>query len=167
MKADVEVLDKQIGVALFFPWELFYDKLPQVGDSWRFGAIRWSRAGGVTWGGKVHEINKWGDLQWDGMTQERLQAIKRKLVMKACGTFRQEQNTLMAKWNDEIHGDLTFYTTLKRLSQLSEEVTGNMDAATVERLFTTAVSDWMQLPYLVQELRTSYVKRLFFSETNN
>lgn len=161
-KSETLLLDKSIGSYIFFPWEMLYDRLPKNGDKWPFSVIRWTRAGGITTGGKVHEIHKWGVVQWNGLTPEHQVAIKRKLVMKALGNYRKVRDDLANFWKDDEHGDPEFYksTLLPVLEQLDapgQKVAPDMAQFDVEALFETMVPDWMEFKYKVAELRSDYL----------
>jgi hypothetical protein len=167
-KSDVAVLDKGFGASFFFPWEMLYDKLPKDGDSWRFGLLNWTRAGGVSWGGKVHEIHKWGQVQWSGLTPERVLAIKRKLVMKGFGNYKKTRDLLVIHWKDEMLGDPAFYKesllpVITKLDEYGKSVGGDMTPAQIESLFTEAVPDWMEFSYTVSELRQDYLHKTLFN----
>jgi tetratricopeptide (TPR) repeat protein len=161
-KSETLTLDKAIGTYIFFPWEMIYDRLPKDGDQWPFGVIRWTRAGGVTSGGKVHEIHKWGKVQWSGLTPEHRTAIQRRLVMKALGNYRKVRTDLLNTWKDDELGDPGFYKStllpaIEALDELGKKVDSPMSPADIESLFTTAVPDWMEIQYKVAELRREYL----------
>lgn len=160
-------LDKGFGTYVFFPWELVYDRLPKDGDAWPLGVIRWTRAGGVTWGGLVHETHKWGTVQWAGLTPERLTAIKRKVAMTALGNYRKARGDAVNFWKDEQLGDPAFYEAalapaIAALDEAGKKVTDTMTPADVADVYERAVPDWMEFQYRVSELRQSYLKQRLF-----
>ncbi|OQA85695.1 MAG: hypothetical protein BWY31_01725 [Lentisphaerae bacterium ADurb.Bin242] len=58
---------KEMVTRVFIPWSFFYNVLPwDTGKHWRFNVIRWTPAGGITWGGRVHELGRMGELSGDG-----------------------------------------------------------------------------------------------------
>jgi tetratricopeptide (TPR) repeat protein len=167
-KTDVAALDNGFGTSFFFPWEMLYDKLPKEGDSWLFGIINWTRAGGVSWGGKVHEIHKWGLVEWSGFTPDRVLSIKRKLVMKGFGNYQKTRNKLVAHWKDEMLGDPTFYQqallpVVTKLDEYGKSVGDQMTPAQIETLFTQALPDWMEFNYTVSTLRQTYLQNALFN----
>jgi len=164
VKTDYGVVDRGFGASVFIPWEMLYDKLPANGDKWPFNAIRWTRAGGVTWSGKVHDIHNFGVVQWEGFTPERMTAIKRKIVMKGLARYRSTKGSFVSHWSDEVLGDAAFYKqallpVVEKLDAYGEKVTGEMTAADIETLFDEAVPDWMEFKYKVAELRRDYIER--------
>ena len=86
------VRDNGFVVRLDFPWEAFWDRLPIFSDRadnfWRLGIMRWA-AGGVTWGGDVHEPNRFGYLRWPAFTDEQKTAIMERLLWKAWHDYRE------------------------------------------------------------------------------
>ncbi len=170
-KSDVDVIDNGFGVHVFIPWELVYDKLPVNGETWPFNVIRWSRAGGVTWRGKVHDIHNFGVVRWNGLTPDRMLAIKRKIVMKGLAKYRKAKGAALAHWSDEVIGDPEFYNqallpTVERLDEMDKKVNDTMTSGEVATLFEEAVPDWMEFDHLVGELRREYlVKRLLADAT--
>jgi hypothetical protein len=153
------------GTAIVIPWEMVYDKLPSDGGVWAFNVIRWTRAGGVTWSGKVHNLHDFGMVRWEGLTADRLTAIKRKIVLKAVGNYRKAKADLVAYWKDEVLGDPAFYNesllpVIERLDVLDKKAEGDMTAADVTSLFDAGVPDWMEFQYKVAELRQDYLKKM-------
>ncbi len=175
-KVEVQPLDKAFGIYLFFPWEALYDKLPANGDTWQFSIIRWA-AESVTWGGHVHELGKFGLVQWAGPTPEKLTAIKRGIVMRALARYKAEKGSMtgplkagiLSLWSDEELGDVEFDASVlaplvARYDELGKKVAVDMSAADVDLLFAEAVPDWMEFPYEVAELRTRYLEDRLFGE---
>lgn len=166
-RSETLALDKGFGTYVFFPWEFLYDRLPKDGDAWPFGLIRWTRAGGVTWGGLVHETHKWGTVQWAGLTPERRTAIKRKVAMKALGSYQKARADAVNFWKDEELGDPAFYAAalapaIAALDEAGKKVGEQMTADDVDLVYEQAVPDWMEFQYKVSELRQSYLKQRFF-----
>jgi hypothetical protein len=170
-KSETLMLDKAIGTYIFYPWEMLYDRLPQTGDEWPFGVIRWTRAGGITTGGKVHEIHKWGRVHWNGLTPERRLAIQRKLVMKALGNYRKIRGDVINFWKDDELGDPEFFQStllpvIEKLDALGQTVLSPMHPAEIQALFETAVPDWFEFTYKVAELRSGYLAARLFHESS-
>lgn len=168
--SDVDIIDNGFGVHVFIPWELVYDKLPVNGETWPFNIIRWSRAGGVTWRGKVHDIHNFGVVRWNGLTPETLLTIKRKIVMKGLAKYRKAKNVAIAHWSDEVLGDPKFYNqallpAVERLDEMEKKATGTMTSDDVTTIYEEAVSDWMEFNYLVEELRREYLEKYLLGDT--
>lgn len=166
-RSETLALDKGFGTYVFFPWEFLYDRLPKDGDAWPFGLIRWTRAGGVTWGGLVHETHKWGTVQWSGFTPERRTAIKRRIAMKALGSYQKARTDAVNFWKDEELGDPAFYAAalapaVAALDEAGKKVGEQMTAADVDLVCEQTVPDWMEFQYKVSELRQEYLKRRLF-----
>ncbi len=169
-RADVAMVDGGFGAGIFIPWELVYDKLPADGECWPFNVIRWSRAGGMTWSGKVHNINSFGTVRWDGLTPERLLAIKRKLVMKGFGNYQKAKAEKAAPWNDEVLGDPSFYAqrllpAIETLDAFGSKVGADMTDTDVEVLFRDALPDWMEFGFKVAELRRDHLAQRILAPT--
>ncbi|MCG3148624.1 MAG: hypothetical protein PCFJNLEI_02069 [Verrucomicrobiae bacterium] len=162
LKTEIAPVPGGFGVYLMIPWELIYDKLPHANERWTFGLVNWSRHGGFTWGsGQVHELNKFGRVQFTGIEKYR-PAIERALVMKAYAKYKTTAATAATFWNDEVKGDQVFFAKIlkPKIDQLNEPgklVKPELTAADATRLFATVVPDWMEFEYLVGELRRAYL----------
>lgn len=165
--SEVAPVPKGFGVYMMIPWDLVYDKLPREGDRWPFGIVNFGRRGGFTWGGgQVHEMNRFGEIKFSGVDRIMPQ-IRRLLVMKAYGKYKESSASAARFWNDEIQGDRKFYTTvllpkIEELGKSGELVTGQMSQADVDKLFSEVVGDWMEFDYLVSELRREYIQQQLF-----
>lgn len=160
-------VENGIATAMNFSWDLAYDRLPENGAEWPFELIRWTRGGGVTWGGKcVWQIGSWGRLKFTGLTPEVLFAVRRILVYRAFARFSEQNNArkggLIAIWNDPELGDPEFFAQalkpeIDRLNALGKLVSDDMSAETVEKLWVEAVPYWYDFTYRAAELRTRYL----------
>lgn len=156
-----------MGIAMFLPWLLIYDKLPTNDSEWPLGIIVWGPRGGYSWGGgKVHELNRFGRLVFRD-AGAWLPRIRRSIVLKAFGAFRQACPDVRNFWVDEVKGDLPFYeevlkSQIERLLEAGEAVSPGMSREDSDRLFLEAVPDWMEFPYLLSELRKSWLKERLF-----
>lgn len=164
-KTETVVSGEDIGTYIFIPWGALYDKLPLNGETWRFGCIRWSPAGGLTWGGKVHETGEWGHIQFDRPTPEQAHVIKKNVARKAWGKYKKTKGALTARWTDEMTGDPEFYNemvkpAIERLDAYGARLKDHRSLTRhdVAELFTEAVPDWMEFGYLVSELRREYLE---------
>lgn len=73
-----------------FPWHYFWDRLPfltQDHNLWRLSVMRWCPGGGQTWGGVVHEVSRFGCIQWPEFTPERKSAIMKQILRHAWTHF--------------------------------------------------------------------------------
>lgn len=74
-----------------FPWELFWDRLPifcdRADNFWRLSVIRWA-SGGVTWGGEVHEPNRFGYIRWPAFSDAQKTEIMERLLYKAWHAYK-------------------------------------------------------------------------------
>lgn len=164
-------IENGIATAMNFSWELAYDRLPENGDLWPFEIIRWTRGGGVTWGGKsVWQIGNWGRLKFDGLNKEVLREIRRVLIYKAFAAYKKQSSGrnggLIAIWQDPELGDPDFYekclkADVERLNELGKLVTDDMSPETIDLLWTSAVGMWFDFQYHVAELRTKYLQERF------
>ena len=161
------------GMIRFFmriDWEILYDRLPGEETRWTLGVIPWLRSGGFTWGsgGQVHELNKFGKLEFRGIGRI-LPEIRRRLVFSAWGACRRNIPALKVFWQDEIHGDRGFYKKillpyLERLETYGKSVSPEMSTETADRLFREAVPEWFELKYRVDELRRNALRRQLTGE---
>lgn len=167
LRTATQATGKGFATHLFLSWELFYDKLPTDGTAWQFDAIRWTRAGGLSFGGSesVHNRSSWGDVVFSGMTDEHLTAIKRGIIYKAVVKYRAERKPIgaLGGWSDAVLGDPAFYQAkvepmVKRLDEYAAMVKKDLSAAEVETLFKEAVPGWMEGPYIVAAMRSEYLR---------
>lgn len=172
-RAEVEVrpLKTGFGVSIFIPWETIYEYLPTEGGEWRFTAVRWmpfGKAGGVTWGGKVHETGQFGILKLAKPTAEQRLKIERRLARFAWFHFQARSKEAAKFWSDEKLGDLEFYE--QKLKPLIEEYTklgeslgspDDWDAAALAKI-KPVEKDWLEFHYKVENLRKDWLvqKRL-------
>lgn len=158
-----------VGTVFYFPWTLLYDRLPNAKSEWKLGVIPWVAGGGFTWGsGQVHELNKFGTIKFEGL-EEIMPEIKRKLVLSAWAKYRRIKGNICIFWNDEQRGDRKFYgeciaPLVNKLDEYGELVKADMDAATVNKLFTEAVPEWNEFDYVVEGLRTDYLNKQFLEQ---
>ena len=160
-------VDNGFATAMNFDWALAYDRLPQNGDTWPFELIRWTRGGGVTWGGQqVWQIGNWGRLVFEGLTPDVRHAIRKIIITKALARYRAEREPRsggrIAIWQDAELGDPAFYTAkvaplVARLDGYAALVTPGMDGNTIDHLFREAVPLWYDFQYAVDDLRTGYL----------
>ena len=74
VRYDVREAPNAYVARLSFPWYAFWDRLPVFSEGrnnfWRLGVMRWA-AGGQTWGGIVHEPDRFGYIRWPAFTEEQ------------------------------------------------------------------------------------------------
>lgn len=168
-KTETVAYEKAWGTYVFIPWEALYDKLPfdrGEKNDWRFGFIRFSPAGGMTWGGQVHETGKWGLFKWDKPTSPQLAEIKRNILVKAWTKYQRDRTALQTFWQDKVMGDADFYTKalkpeIDRLDKLGESMKTIRDLKDedVNSLYQQVTSDWMEFDYVVSDLRREYLEK--------
>jgi hypothetical protein len=167
VKTETHAVEGGFATTLFFSWEAFYDRLPGEGDAWAFENIRWTRAGGRSFGGSesVHNPSSWGDLVFTGLSPENRRVIKRRLVIKAAASYtrmKRDPAGPVSWWSDRDLGDPEFYDKalrplVERLDALARQVSGGMTPEQVEMLFEQAVPGWLELPHLAAGLRRDYL----------
>ncbi len=164
-----------VGTFVFIPWSLIYERAPIEGGDWRFNLIRWmpfSKAGGVTWGGRVHETGKFGKLNFQKPSQEQKLAIERRLLKTAWFKFQATANTLReyVSWDDAEVGDPEFYKKvlapeIERLTAMGNSW-GEPEQWTAEQVKQgmAHLKDFMEFDYKVSSLREHYLKQKLFSQ---
>lgn len=164
-------LKNGFGTFVFIPWEALHERLPLDGATWRFSIIRWmpfGKAGGVTWGGQVHDTGNFGLVEFQKPTPDQKLALQTRALRTAWFTFLATAGRAAGTWQDEQTGDPTFYADrlkpeIERLTQVGEAL-GSPDQwgkAAVDTAWAM-VPVWMEFDYGVQALRTDYLlqKRL-------
>lgn len=172
-RSQTRPIDNAIATYLFFAWETFYDKLPVTGTRWQFDAIRWTRAGGFSFGGSksVHNRSSWGDIVFADMTDEHLAAIKRAIIPRAIAKYRQAKQVTrpVGNWADPDLGDVTFHEQvvaplLKRLDEFVIRAGKGMTDDDVRDIFEHAVPGWMELDHHVAAARARYLEERLLAE---
>ncbi|MFC1525406.1 hypothetical protein ACFL6X_01190 [Candidatus Latescibacterota bacterium] len=171
IRSETVALDSGFGTLVFVPWACLYDKLPLDGGAWPFSVIRWMPGGGVTWGGKVHEVGRWGLVEWELPDADARTGLLRTLIRSAWGTYTRAKPSLVDYWADDTIGDPAFYTAVldpvvRRLDERGEimERLDTLRHDEVEVLFEAAVPDWMEFSHLVDELRREYLAEAIFAD---
>lgn len=172
VKVESLPLENGSGTFVFIPWESLYEWVPLNGETWRFSIIRWrpfGKAGGVTWGGKVHETGNFGLVRFQPAPPEVKTAAERRLLRYAWFKFLAEARTQTAFWSDPKLGDLNFYDEVLKpeVETLTKagEVLGDPDQWNAETLKQGAplLNDWMEFKYKVSELRSAYLLNKLFA----
>ncbi len=167
LRTQTRATDSGFATHLFLSWELFYDKLPTEGTRWQVEAIRWTRSGGLSFGGSqsVHNRSSWGDIVFRNLSRPQLIAIKRGIVFKAANRYKRAKGILgaLGQWSDAQLGDPAFYQAhvvplIQRLDPLAEMVSKDLTDEQVEQLFREAVPAWMEAPHHVAALRAAYLQ---------
>ena len=162
------------GVAAYLriPWIAFYDKIPQNGDKYEFEAIYWAN-GGYSWGGSksVHNRSSFGDWIFSGMTPQALNSIKRRIISRAYSHYKDQKagskNGVLDFWEDPELGDPKFYNTclrkmVEKLDEYGRKIKPGMSDKEVELLYDKAVPKWLDIEYVVADLRSKYLRDKFF-----
>lgn len=164
-------IENGIATAMTFSWAMAYHMLPDNGTTWPFELIRWTRGGGITWGGKsVWQIGNWGRLKFAGMTPEVKREIQRIIIHKAYGRYKAQRSAhrggKIAIWQDVELGDPEFYNKalkaeVERLDNLGKLITDDMSAETIDKLYAEAVPGWFDFIYKAAAIRTDYLMDRF------
>jgi hypothetical protein len=167
LRSETRVVEGGFATHLFFSWEAYYDRIPVNGTAWAVENIRWTRAGGRSFGGSesVHNPTSWGDLVFGGLDPQAKLAIKRRLVIKAAAAYARLKRNAggpVSLWQDRELGDPAFYTSqlrplVERLDAYAKQVNADMTAEQVETLFSVAVPGWYELPRIADSLRRDYL----------
>lgn len=146
------------GTFVFIPWEALYEFLPLDGAEWRFTIIRWmpfGKAGGVTWGGQVHETGRFGIVRFAKPTAEQKAALERRMLRYGWFKFQADSKELAKHWNDPKIGDPEFYE--KQVRPAAERI---FSAAPSPREISGGMAmlkNLMEFPYTVSSLREQYL----------
>lgn len=178
LKGDARVeslpLADGVGTFVFIPWHLLHEYVPWEGGEWRFTAIRFmpfAEAGGVSWGGRVHELGKFGLVQFEKPTAAQREAIQRRLLQYAWFKFKAtgDQMRPYVSWGDEYVGDPEFYEKalapeIERLKSIGEKWSDPAQL-TPEQLEEgmANLKEFMEFDYKVSALRGQHLKQKLFS----
>jgi hypothetical protein len=172
-KVETLPLEDGFGTFVFIPWEALYDYLPLNGEYWRFSIIRWmpfGKAGGVTWGGHVHDTGNFGLLHFEKPTAAQQTAIEKRMLRVAWFKFLATSKAAATFWSDEKIGDPEFYNgvlkpVIDEYAALGESL-GKPDAWNAATLSKAAAvrDDWMEFDYKVSELREEYLLKKSLEE---
>ena len=166
--------EKGVATYIRVPWEVLHDKLPEQGDKYEFDVLYWAD-GGYSWGGSksVHNRSSFGDLVFSNLTKENLNAIKRRIVKKAYDEYKTQKtgnkNGVIDFWEDPELGDPAFYNAclrkmIEELDNYGKLVKPGMTYDEVEMLYERAVPNWMEIEYVIADLRSKYLSDTFFAE---
>lgn len=163
------VLEDGVATLLAFSWKAFFNRVPGEGDAWSFEVLHWEQ-GGYSWGGSqsVHNRSSFGSLVFANLTEANVRAIKRRLIPAAAAAYKRElhpNNGCVEIWQDPELGDRTFYAEVvkplqAKLDAALAEVKPDLADADVDRLFAEAVPTWMNIQYVLADLRRDYLDRL-------
>lgn len=163
------VLEDGVATLLSFSWKDFFNRVPAAGDAWSFEVLHWEQ-GGYSWGGSqsVHNRSSFGSLVFANLTEANVRAIKRRLIPAAAAVYKRElhpNNGCVEIWQDPELGDRTFYAEAvkplqAKLDAYLAEVKPDLADADVDRLFAEAVPTWMNIQYVLADLRRDYLDRL-------
>lgn len=165
--AQTRRVGESFDTTIFLGWDVFYDKLPSNGDKWQFDAIRWTRSGGLSFGGSqsVHNRSSWGDIVFEGMSEKNLIAIKRKIIFSAMTRYAADKRLtgVAGNWEDRELGDPAFYNAkvkplLEHLDTFVVKTGERLSDADVERIYELAVPGWMELAFMLDALRAAWLQ---------
>lgn len=168
VKIDFEVLDDGVAMLLQVPWEIYFNQLPSNGTKWLFEALHWEQ-GGYSWGGSdsVHNPSTFGEIVFANLTPENLNAIKRRIAVKAAKVYRRAlsaSNGFLERWKDPELGDREFYfaevkALEDRLSSYLPMLKSGMSSADVDLLFREAVPEWMNIDFILAAKRKEWLDK--------
>lgn len=168
------VADNANATLIFYPWEYFYNVIPDgKGDTWQFDVMRWTGKGS-SWSGtkSVHNRSTWGDMVFD-LTPKQLASIRRNIVYKALAHYKGMLGSawrgtgIFNFWSDPELGDVEFYNArlapLKaKLDAYAKEIKPDMTDEAVNELFLKAVPEFFKLQYTVSNLRDGWLSDKWF-----
>ncbi len=157
------------GTLVFIPWISFYDRLPFDGESdvWEFSIMRWmsfSKSGGVSWGGKVHEPGAWGLIEWENPSPQQLTEIRRNIISTAWRKYREKAASLRLFWKND---DPAFYNESvlplkKHFDKYSKQIDNldEMEDGEVAELYEK-VPEWMEFDLIIDDVRKEHLLNKF------
>ncbi len=176
----------------FVPWECLFDRLPltdKKDNLWRLNVI----CGGLTWGGKVHQMSRAGYIRWPDFTPEQRAAIRKATLLKGWAMFqrtrsRTELNTrqttdlpLPAWLKKQMDGPYTFRfyaedpgfrtywldQALKERLALGKQIAefDSMDEAVQSRFCKTAYDKLYNFRYDLENAYRLYMDSKLFGES--
>lgn len=166
-RIESRILKNGFGVYVFVPWEAIYEYIPRGDVTWRFTVVRWmpfGKAGGVTWGGKVHQTGDFGLLHFRRPTEEQLEKVEMRLGRYAWYRFLALSAESARFWDDDKLGDRKFFTESlnPKIGELTEigkqmgppEKWSLQDLPNIRRW----MPEWMEFNYVTSELRSDYLR---------
>ena len=165
VRSDVQFTDGDYVCHLIFPWEAFYQRLPEkAGEYWKFECLCWGL--GCSWGGAqgIHESSSWGHLVFN-LTPAQLTAIRRRLVLNTCRKWDKAPVGICApfeRWADDVIGDPEFYRECLKplqdeLAACAARVKPDMTDADVDDIYLNGARRWMGLNFEIDALRRKYL----------
>ena len=163
------VADDSVISLLSFSWAKEFATLPSNGDKWYFEPLCWSN-GGWSWGGSktVHNRSAFGALVFEGITPKAAAAIRRIILKKAADAYwnakSARSNGCIEFWKDPELGDPAFYAEciaplVARLDPYAGRVKHDMTDADVMDVYENAAKDWLNIEFIVSDLRRRYLER--------
>ena len=164
-KADISAGQQGWIIDMYLPYILFYSKLPLDGESWRFNIVRWmpsfTKQGGVTWQGKVHDPGSYRCISFDKPTQEQLLAIRRGIVRQAYARFAGQiaEMKIMYSRLDPCFYQEILEPLITKYEACSNTV-ANIDTISEDILLELfqSVPAWTDFRYRASDLRKEYLK---------
>lgn len=163
------VADDSVISLLAFSWVKEFARLPANGDKWQFEPISWAN-GGWSWGGSksVHNRSAFGALVFEGITPKAAAEIRRGILPRARDAYNFAKNPgrngCLEFWKDPELGDPEFYgecvaPLLARLEPYAARVNAEMSDADVMDVYENAAKDWLNIDFIVSQLRTRWLNR--------
>ena len=173
LSGQTRVLPDGFATCISITWDAFYDKLPAPGEPWQLEIIRWTRAGGRSLAGSksVHNRSSWALLEFENMTPANLTQIKRGIIPKALARYAKAKGPMGAAghWEDRELGDPAFYAAkvkplINELDKYLIKPGQKLSDEDVNRIFAQAVPGWMELEFIVAEMRRDYLSQQLMKE---
>ncbi len=168
MNYSFKVGKDSVYMLLEISWSAVLDKIPVNGSKWEFEPIHWER-GGWSWGGSksVHNRSSFGLLVFENMTEANRTKIKRALLPVAQRAYNKELNSrnggILEHWADPELGDPVFNQKvivpfMKKYGDYVKMIQADMTDAEVNRVFDEAYYTLVNTRFIVQKLRSDYLK---------
>jgi len=167
MQKDSCITDEACAAHTFIPWEYFCSSLPLNGNMWYYGLQIWDKDS-KTLSGSVHEQERMIRLRFH-FTKEQELAVKRFCAIRAYSKYkavRQDKNGFIEAWKTDLLGDPEFYSEcleqyLRELDEAGETLLKTDSDAQTDSIFNQYASDWMNIRWKIDSMRTKYLKKKF------
>lgn len=166
-KVQSQVIEDGWGTAIFVSWEAFYDQLAMLQGKqqvWRFSMQRWDPAGSVTWGGRVHEMGRWGQIIFDTPSEELLVEMKRNLLKKSWAQYQATLTKQATYWSG-LRGDKEFFQQViapmvEHSKTLASVMAGidKFNASELDKVFNENIAQLQEISYDISDKRQEYLR---------
>ncbi len=168
---DATVTKEAVVAHTFIPWIMYSDKLPINGRDWTFGMQRWGGKQPLTINGAVHELSRMLHLAFT-FTPQQLASIRRATALRAYHDYanlRKDWLGVVRIWQDAVLGDPAFYDAkiaplVKDLDEAGAKLEAGIPDSEMESFYDTYVTQWADIRYIVQDMRTAYLRDSLLTE---